>query len=249
MGLFNNLTTTGLEETEDRLGGFALQDTNIYPATIKVAYAGKSEGGAQNVTFVLNLNGTEYNETVYVTNKKGENWFPNKDDKTKKVPLPGFTLVDDICQIVTGKGLAEQDTEEKIVKVYDREERKELPKSVPVLTGLTGQKIDLAIVKQTVNKQVKNESTGDYEPTDETRDENVIEKAFHPEFKVTVVEARKAATEGKELEATFYGKWLEKHKGVTRDRTKKGATNSGGTSGAPQAGQAQKKTTSLFGNK
>ena len=71
MSIFGNLTNEGLEETTDRLGGFQIRATDIYPATIKAAYAGQSAGGARNVTIVAELPDGEYSETIYVTNKKG----------------------------------------------------------------------------------------------------------------------------------------------------------------------------------
>ena len=37
MSIFGNLTNEGLEETTDRLGGFQIRATDIYPATIKAA--------------------------------------------------------------------------------------------------------------------------------------------------------------------------------------------------------------------
>ena len=252
MSVFGNLTNDGLEETNDRLGGFNVRDTDAYEATIKVAYAGQSAGGARNVTVVVELPDGEYSETIYVTNKKGENWFLNQNDKSKKVPLPGFTTIDDICLVTTGKPLSEQDSEEKVVKVYDYDEKKELPKSVPVLTELTGKPVILGILKSVVDKNVKNDSTGEYEPSGETREENTIEKVFHHPSKVTVVEAREAQKAGRDAEAVFYDKWVEKNKGVTRNKAK-GASGNGGNSGrpgggAPQAGGGQqKKTNSLFG--
>lgn len=254
MSVFGNLTTDGLEETNDRLGGFNVRDTDAYEATIKVAYAGQSAGGARNVTLVVTLPDGEYNETIYVTNKKGENWFLNQQDKSKKVPLPGFTTIDDICLVTTGKSLAEQDTKEKVVKVYDYDEKKELPKSVPVLTELTGKVVILGLLRSIVDKNVKNDSTGEYEPSGETREENTIEKVFHHPSKVTVVEAREAQKAGKDAEPVFYDKWVKKNKGVTRNKAK-GASGGNGNSGrpgggAPQAGGAAgggKKTNSLFG--
>ena len=247
MSIFGNLTNEGLEETTDRLGGFQIRATDIYPATIKAAYAGQSAGGARNVTIVAELPDGEYSETIYVTNKKGENWFLNQNDKSKKVPLPGFTTIDDICLVTTGKPLAEQDTEEKVVKIYDFDERKELPKAVQMLVDLIGQPLFLGIVQQTVDKNQKNESTGEYEPTGETRDENVIEKVFHDPSKMTVVEARQGATE-----PVFYEKWLSKNKGNVRNKAKgadgKGAKSGRPGGGAPQSGAGgQKKTSSLFG--
>lgn len=247
MSIFGNLTNEGLEETTDRLGGLQIRATDIYPATIKAAYAGQSAGGARNVTIVVELPDGEYSETIYVTNKKGENWFLNQNDKSKKVPLPGFTTVDDICLVTTGKPLAEQDSEEKVVKVYDFDERKELPKSVPMLVDLIGQTLFLGIVQQTVDKNQKNDSTSEYEPTGETRDENVIEKVFHDPSKMTVVEARQGATE-----PVFYEKWLSKNKGQVRNKAKgadgKGTQSGRPGGGAPQSGAGgQKKTSSLFG--
>ena len=256
MSVFGNLKSDGLEETQDRIGGANIRETDAYLAKIKHAYAGASQGGAKNVTLVLTLPDGEYTETVYVTNKKGENWFLNKNDNNKKVPLPGFTTINDICLVTTGKELHEQDAEEKVVKIYDYEEKKELPKSVPVLVDLLGKEFVVGLLRQTVDKNVKNESTGEYEPGGETRDENIIEKVFHHPSLVTVVEAREAQKHSRDPEALFHGKWVEKNKGVTRNKAKgagdgKGAPQSGRPGGgAPQAGgTAQKKTTSLFGGK
>ena len=242
--LFENMTNDGLEEAQDRLGGGFLLETDAYEAVIKVAYAGQSQGGARNVTIVAEAGGKEYRETIYFTNKKGENFFLNKDDNTKKVPLPGFTLIDDLCLVATGEGLAAQETEEKQVKVWDSEQKKEVPKAVPVLTALIGKKVGLTIVKSTVNV---NEKVGnDYVPTAKTRDENNIDKVFDIDSRMTVAEAR----DGRE--AGFIDAWVEKNKGQTRDKTTK-ADNDNGRTGrpgaAPQAGSAPAGTRSLFGAK
>lgn len=242
---FAKLNTEGLEESQDRLGGFSPFDSGIYTGKIKAAYAGTSSGGAMSVTLLVDVQGKEYRETLYVTNKKGENFFLNKDDKSKKVPLPGFTVVDDICLITTGKPLSEQESEEKMVNVYDPDQKKELPKSVPMLTELLGKEISLGILKQLENKSVKNDSTGNYDPVAETRDTNVIDKVFHPEMKLTVAEARNGQNEPK-----FWSAWEEKNNGQVRDKRtiKDGAGNVGAP---PKAGQsaapAQRK--SLFGQK
>jgi len=248
MSIFSNLTSEGHEQKQDRLGGFQIFDTDIYPATIKAAYAGKSAGGAQSVTLVAQLPTGEYSETLYVTKKTGENYFLNPNDKSKKVPMMGFAIVDDLCLMTTDKPLSEQDTEEKVVKIYDYDEKKDLPKSVPMLVDLIGKTAFLAIVRQNVDKNAKNESTGEYEPTGETREENVIEKVFHDPSKMSVVEAQQGATE-----PVFYDKWLQKNKGNTRNKVKGG--NAGGNAGRPgQAGGGAptsgaggaKKTGSLF---
>ena len=245
MTLFKKLTNDGLEESQDRLGGYTPLDSDIYTGTIKAMYAGHSQGGAMSVTMLADLAGKEYRETFYVTNKKGENFYLNPNDKTKKVPLPGFTIVDDICLIVTGKPLAEQESEEKVINIYDYELKKEVPKSVPMLTELLGQKITLGIIKQVENKNVK--QGDDYVATAETREINLVDKVFHPEMKLTVAEARNSQEEAK-----FHDAWAERNRGQTRDKRtlKDGA---GGTPGAsPKAGGttgAAPARKSLFGQK
>ena len=244
MGMFDNLKSDGLEEAQDRLGGFAPFNSDIYTGTIKAFYAGQSEGGALNVTLITDFGGKEYRETLYVTNKKGENFFLNKDDKTKKVPLPGFTIIDDICLITTGKPLSQQTWEEKTVKVYDREAKKELPKGVDMATDVVGQKISLAILNTLVNK---NEKVGnEYVATAETRNENNIDKVFHPEQKITVSEARQDQSEPK-----FWPAWVERNKDQVRDKREiKDGQAGGARTAAPKAGEANSAPRkSLFGNK
>lgn len=247
MGVFSNLTNDGLEEAQDRLGGFQVYDTDAYDATVKLAYAIQSPGGAHGVVFSFDMpGGREYRETVYVTNKKGENFFFNKDDKTKKVPLPGFTVADDICLMTTEQPLSAQETEEKVVNIWDNDAKKELPKSVQVLTGLLGKPVTLGIVKQLVNKNEK-DGNGEYQPTAETREENVIEKVFHTATKLSAVEARNGKTE-----AAFFQTWVDRNRGNVRDRRtiKGGEGGQAGRPGAPQAGGgAQAPTKSLFGQK
>lgn len=250
MNIFGNLKNDGLEKQEDRLGGGGgLFDTNIYSGIIKVAFAGQSKGGAHSVSLIVDVDGKEYREICYITNKKGENFFLNKQDNSKKVPLPGFSLIDNICLLTTEKPLCEQDIEEKVFKLYDFEQKKEVPTSIPILIDLIGKPISLAIIKEIVNKNVKNDSTGEYEATAEKREQNVIDKAFHTETKLTVVEAERGDEVG-----TFWDKWLEKNLGKTRDKReiKNGQVASGRPSGppkaaAPTAGATPKK--SLFGKK
>lgn len=250
MSMFKNLTTAGLEQAEDRIGGGGVLETGIYTGKIKVAYAGKSVGGAQSITLILDLAGREYRETIYITNKAGENFFLNKSDPTKKVPLPGFTLIDHICLLTTEEPLSEQDVEEKVVKIYNFDERKEVPTNVPVLVDLIGKEVSVAIVKELVNKNAKN-SSGDYAPTAETREQNVIDKAFHPESKLTVVEALNGDEEG-----AFWDVWLEKNKGKTKDKRTIREDGAAGSSGGrptrqptPPSGETPAPRKNLFGKK
>lgn len=241
MSLFSDMTTEGMEQSQDRLGGYQPLESGIYQATIKNFYAGESKNGAMSLTLIAEVGDKEYRETIYITNKNKENFFINKKSG-KKSPLPGFIVVNDICLIVTGKELHELETEEKVVKIYDYDAKEEVPKSVPVITEALDKPVALGIIKQIVNK---NEKVGDkYVPTAESREENLIDKVFHPEYKLTVAEAR----DGKE-KPDFWDAWLKRNEGVTRDRRELKDGESGGkVATPPKAGAlASKPRKSLFG--
>lgn len=230
--LFANMTTDGLEQTQDRLGGgYAARETDLYTGKIKAMYAGQAASGARSVSIIMDMeDGQEYRETFYITNKAGQNYFLNKSDPTKKVPLPGFTIVDDICLVTTGKPLAEQATEDKVINLYDPEQKKEMPKAVPMLTEVIGNEVTLGILKQLENKSEK--VGNDYVPTAETREINVTDKVFHTESRRTVVEAKSGAEK-----AAFIDSWAERNKGQTRDKRtiKDGQAGQAGKPGAPKA--------------
>lgn len=239
MSLFDKLTTEGLEKQEDRLGGYSVLPTDIYISKIKAAYVTTSSGGAMGINLILDINGQEYRETVYVTNKEGKNYFINNNKK--KVPLPGFSIIDNICLITTGSPLAEQDTEDKVLQIYDYEQGKEVPQNVPVITELSGKEVAVAIVDEIENKREK--KGNEYVPVAESREVNHITHVFHPEEKKTVVEALN------DKEATFWDKWLEKNQGKKIDRRtiKDGNNTAAPSSGSDKPAQSPRK--SLFGNK
>lgn len=196
-----------MEETKDSLGGYAPLQTNVYPFTILLAYAGNSSSSkARSVTVHLknDQDNSEYRETFWVTGKDDKNYYMADG---AKVPLLGFVTMDDLCLMATGYPMANQTTEEKVVPLYDFEARKELPKNVYVITSILGHKILAAVECITENKTQKNPQTGIYEPIEETRDVNEIKKIFHAETKKTVAEYR----DGKD--ATFHDKWVAAHAG------------------------------------
>lgn len=231
MGLFGNLKTDGLAESEDRLGGYSPLKSDIYTGKVKMAYAGKAQSGAMSITMELEFpGGKTHRETLYVTNRNGENFFIHKDDKKTKVPLPGFTIVDDICLATLSKPLAEMDSEEKTVKIYDPEQKKEVPQSAQVLTELLGQEVSVAILQTLENKSEKRGN--EYVPIAAERTVSSIEKVFNTESRMTVAEARQG------LDApAFWDLWLERNKDAVRDRRtiKDGAGGQNGQSGRPMA--------------
>lgn len=224
--MFGKLNSDGLEQAADRLGGGSVLETDLYTGTVKLAYAGKAASGAQSVTVMIDFGGREYREAFWLTNKAGENYYADKANPGKKQPLPGFTSVDDLCLLTTGFPLSEQTVEEKVVRIYDYEQRKEIPTNVPVLLDLVGKPISAGIVKQIVDKQ-KKDTSGEYRNTGETRTENAVEKFFHADSSRTVNEIRDGIETG-----VFAGKWVEKNKGQTRNKAK----GSEGKAGVPGGG-------------
>lgn len=259
MGLFDNLKKDGLEESQDRLGGgFQLFESGVYPAKIKAAYVVNSSAAdskAMGVALILGLPGNkEYRETFWVTNRNGENFFTN--DNGKKIGLPGFQMIDDLCLLAADKSLAELDNpEDKVVKIWNSEEKKEMPQNVPMLMELIDSEVQVGILKVIKNKQVKNDTTGKYQDTPESREENQVDKFFHQPTGLTVTEARNGGSSSSD--AKFLKAWAEKNTGVTQDRRKikgdapgtpSGGVKSGrpGSSAPPQAGDSAPKTGSLF---
>lgn len=246
MSLFKNLTTEDLEESEDRLGGFSPVPSKIYEAVIKSFYAITSEKGASGIVLIFDIPELkrEYRETIYITNRQGENFFKDKTSG-KKMPLPGFTTVNDLCLIANEQELHEIETEEKVVMAWDSAAKSEKQTKVPMATELIGKTVALGILEILENKSEKNERTGKYDPTAEERKTNVIDKIFHPEEKVTVAEARKGE------EPKFWDAWTKKNEGQVIDKRKfgKGAKGSD-ASGPPAAGGSDASTgKSLFKKK
>lgn len=244
MKMFSNIQTEGLEEATDRVGGFTTLDSGIYEATVTLAYVGKSQSSdAQSITVHYDVSGQEVRETYWISNKNGEVSYPDKKDKTKRHPLPGFTSVEDLCLLTTGFPLQEQDVEEKVVMLYNFEERKELPQNVPVLVDLLGKSVTLGVIKQIVDKQAK-DASGVYKNTGETRQENVVDKFFHTESRKTVTEVKT-----NQPEAVFIEIWGKKNTGETRNRSK-GVEGTAGAPGRPTPGgapgSAPKTSKSLF---
>lgn len=267
MSLFGNLKekTQNVEAAKDSLGGggFGAKESDIYTGTVKVAYVGKADSGADWIQLIIeNLKGSagndagEFRAQVYFTSGNAKGNKPTYEKNGKEYFLPGYTVINDMMLMATGNELPDADFEEKIVKVYDFDLKAETNKSVMVPVELVGQTVTFALEKILEAKQVKGDNG--YVDSGETREVNEIQKVFHPELLVTVIEAQEAEKAEKELTpelAVFHAAWLEKNKGKTRDKTKGSAGGNGkgglppkpgagtGTGSAPAGGK------SLFGKR
>ena len=244
MSLLQNLKSDdSIANERDSVGGGGVLESGLYKATVNLAYLTKSDGGA--VGLALNLKteeGREIRQTIYMTSgtaKGGQNFYTDKDGK--KQYLPGFLIANSLALLTVGKEISELDTETKVVNVYQKAAKAEVPTKVEMLVELLGKEILVGLIKQTVDKTAKNESTGQYDPTGETRDENEIDKLFRASDRMTTAEIRAQATE-----AAFANTWEAKHKGNTRNKAK--GAGAAGTAGAPKAaaGVSTKPKQSLF---
>jgi len=247
MSMFSNLAVADdVEESRDSVGSQPIS-SGVYPATIKACYVTHSKGGAMAVNLHLDLDGRELRNTVYITSgdKKGNSNTYTKQDGTKAM-LPGFDLFRSLCLMTVGREPAEIEPENGIMKIWDRDQNKEVPQEVPIIKDLTGATVQAGLLRKIVDKNVQADD-GSYVPSGETREIVEIDKFFHAETGQTVAEARANTS------ADFINTWSDKWTGVTVDKATKGdtaqsrpqATAFGGTPAANSGATAPK--ASLFG--
>ncbi len=245
MNMLANLSTDASIATEkDSIGGSRTLDSGLYDCTVSMAYINKSAGGAMGLVLTLKTaEGNEVRQTLWMTSgtaKGCKNYY--EDKQGAKQYLPGFTHANALCLLTVGKEISALETETKVVNVYSPEAKAEVPTKVEVLMDLLNQEIIVGLIKQNVDKTVKNDA-GVYVATGETKDENEIDKFFRAKDKMTTAEIRAQADE-----AVFINSWEAKWKDKVKDRAKGAAAGLPGVpklGGAPSA--AKKPTTSLFG--
>lgn len=243
MSLLKNLATDeSIANEKDSIGGGGVLESAAYPAKVTLAYVTKSTGGATGLVLKAKTSeGRDINQTLWMTSgtaKGGKNFY--EKDGVKNY-LPGFIAANALSLLTTGKDIAELDTETKVVNVYSPEAKAEVPTKVEMIVDLLGKDIVIGLIKQTVDKNVKNDA-GMYVPSGDTRDENEIDKFFRAEDHFTTAEIRAAANE-----PVFYNTWSDKWNGKVRNKAKGAGT--AGVAGAPKAAAAgtKKPATSLFG--
>jgi len=223
----------------DSLGGSYVLDSGLYQTIIDLVYISVSSGGAMGMNCVFTTKeGREIRETLWVQSgdaKGTKNYYTDKDGV--KHNLPGLNVANSIAQVGLQKDTHELDTEEKVINIWNSESRAEVPTKVQVITDLLKQPITLGLIKQTVDKNVKNDA-GVYIPSGETRDENVIDKVFDSATNRTSSEIKAG-----ESAAKFIHAWKKKNDGQSRNRAKGTGTKAGGATPAAAATAA---TPSLF---
>lgn len=242
--MFENFESelSDVEEQQDRIGGGGyLVQSGIYPAIVKLAYITNSASSkAKAMNLVLEVDGKEIREQVWMTNKEGK---PSYEKDKKKFMLPGYEMINDLCLVTTGLPFTEQTIAEKTIKVYDFDAKAEVEKSLPVVTSILTLPLLTAVLLVKDNKKVK-DNAGDYVASSETREFNEFDKFFHKDTKKTVVELKRGG-DIKEADM-FFTLWSAKNANELRDRSKAvaGQAPSGGTASKATGGG----TKSLFAN-
>ena len=248
MSLLKNLTTDeSIANERDSLGNGGTLDSGTYKCTINLAYITKSEGGALGLNLHLKTDGgRDIKQTLWMTSgtaKGCKNYY--EDKQGNKNYLPGFIHANALSLLTVGQEISSLDTETKVVNAYSAAAKAEVPTKVDMVMDLLGKEVLVGLIKQTVDKTKKNESTGIYEATGETREENEIDKLFRAKDRMTTAEIRAQAEE-----PSFIETWEQKWAGKTRDKSKGAAANVGAPGmpkGAAPGTPNKKPTTSLFG--
>lgn len=238
------LDTGGMEHVEERdsLGGGVL-DGGVYPFRIEVAYTLKADSGALGFTTIfMNRDGQKITNTQYITGGDAKGNKPYYVRDGKKIPLPGYSHVDFMTDLLLNKPLTQLESQEATLKIWNKDAGKEVPTKVTVYPELRGKDVLLGLTKVRENKSKK--VGKDYVPTAEERVFNEVDKFFDAETGKTKTELR-----GGE-EATFIEKWKAKFEGQLVDKYKeiKGAPQSGATGGSPFGDDSSSPSQSLFGD-
>jgi hypothetical protein len=237
--MFDNLTMSNdIQDEKDILGGGGILESGMYDFTVEMAYASQSTHGAKAVNLSLKSDAGQFlRATIYVTNKTGQNFYEKNGQKNY---LPGFLLATNLCLLTVKKELHQVAWEDKVIPIYDFDQKKELPTKAKVAVELIGQRISAGVIKEIVDKNAK-QTDGSYLPTGETREQNEIDKFFRIGDGMTVAEIRAKAGQ-----AEFKEAWTAKNTGVTKNKAKGASSGGTRTPGKPAASAAAAPTKTLF---
>jgi hypothetical protein len=243
MSLLTGLTTAqDIKPEVDSVGTSGPLDSGIYEGVVTMAYLEESKGEALAVVMTIKtVSGREIrNQKLWVQSGKAKgkkNFYLDKENN--KHYLPGFSTANGLALLTAGKELSELVPEEKTIKIYNFEAKADVPTKVQVLTELLDKEVYVGVICQTVDKNVK-DSTGNYVPGGETRDENELDKFWRQRDKLTTAEILAGATE-----PAFFDTWEAKWTGVKKMKAK-GAAAGGATAGKPESSSAGSPVESLF---
>lgn len=214
MSLFEGLNTNPqVDDGGDVIGGAGALDSGLYNMICDMAYGEMTDSGAIMVHMSFQdaeKRQLKIRECVRSGSSKGGSQFYVKDGKQHY--LPGFLTVRNICLLACGKELGSIATEKRTIKVYDFEQKKEVPQEKDVMIELLGKPITLGVVKEIVNKKEK--VGNEYKTLPETKEENSVSKVFRASDGLTVQEIKAGVTTPE-----FRDKWIARYKDAVIDKT------------------------------
>lgn len=241
MSLFSKVKKAKTETVEDRVGGgFIVHESGVYPARLIRAYGITADSGSLGVVLEMNLfndpndetKSVRYNETLYVTDKEGNNFYTSKKDN-KNYMNTGWLIVDALALFATDgeAGLENLDTEEIFIK--RKKDNKEINVAAEAYPELKDLDFNIAILKVIKPKQQQVDQK--WVDTEELIEVNEISKVFDAEG-FTLLEWQEEIAE-----PVFINKWEKQWTGKARTIKPKivETKRTGGSGRAASAGSSR----------
>lgn len=214
-----NALASAEPETDKEFSGSFILESGIYPAVIDKMYRTEAPSGTLGVVFkfiVTKPNGAtqNFNQTIWVTNKKKENFYLDKEGKAHT--LAGYNLVASLIKNLTSSTIDTVKQEERVFPIYDFNLKKEVPTPVSTIPELLGKTVHLGIQKIRSNKQAKTDD-GTYVDTSDEVFKNDIDKLFFTSPKGLATSAELATPD---IIPIFHEKWSAMNTGKVKDRYK-----------------------------
>jgi hypothetical protein len=228
MDLFNVEADVEVQEEKDTLGGFKIYESGLVGFTIKTAFLDDYAGGSKNITVVLeDADGGTYTEKECVWSAKTKGPFYIDKKTGKKKELIGFSKMNSLSKLLTGKDLNGSEFETKVHELYSKEAQGKVHTPRPTLVDWAGLEVTVGMMKKLENKQTKSGDT--YVDTAEVRETNYVDKWFDAE-KRTLTEKMK------DQPAEFIEQWEKANTGRVIDKVNKSVKAGpvgGGATAAP----------------
>ena len=153
-------TDNSIQSEKDSVGAsFGPVDSGLYNSTVMLAYLKTAASGALALELELKSDaGQIIRQTLWMTSgtaKGGKNYYEDKEGQ--KHYLPGFVIANSLALLTVGKEIGQLETETKVINAYSYEAKADVPTKVEMFTDLLGTQIIAGVIRQTVDKNVKND--------------------------------------------------------------------------------------------
>lgn len=149
MSMLSGLKSSeNIEDEKDSIGSSFLVESGLHNMIIDMAYLEKSSGGALAVNLHFKGENSFVRQVIYVTSgdaKGNKSTYQDKEGKVKY--LPGYNQVNALTLLTLGKDISSLDHEEKIIKRWDQQLKKEVPQKTNVIIDLINSLLLLVLSK------------------------------------------------------------------------------------------------------